>query len=89
MQVPFTWRPTGWFMVGWSADFAADVAKTNDVPPDHIVERVTKQVLTTLWDDLELWRRQVDIETPAFAQQDARPYGALRHWAEQFDEVAA
>ena len=21
MKVPFTWRPTGWFMVGWSADF--------------------------------------------------------------------
>jgi 3-ketosteroid 9alpha-monooxygenase subunit A len=20
MKVPFTWRPTGWFMVGWSAD---------------------------------------------------------------------
>src|SRR5215207_11335410 len=21
MQVPFTWKPTGWFMVGWSAEF--------------------------------------------------------------------
>ena len=20
MQVPFTWRPTGWFMIGWSAE---------------------------------------------------------------------
>ena len=23
MRVPFTWKPTGWFMVGWSADFTA------------------------------------------------------------------
>ncbi len=21
MKVPFTWKPTGWFMVGWSAEF--------------------------------------------------------------------
>jgi len=21
MEVPFTWRPTGWFQIGWSADF--------------------------------------------------------------------
>ena len=23
MQVPFTWRPTGWFQIGWSPDFPA------------------------------------------------------------------
>ena len=23
MKVPFTWKVTGWFMVGWSAEFAA------------------------------------------------------------------
>ena len=23
MKVPFTWKPTGWFMIGWSADFPA------------------------------------------------------------------
>ena len=21
MEVPFTWRPTGWFQIGWSAEF--------------------------------------------------------------------
>ena len=26
MKVPFTWKVTGWFMIGWSAEFpAADV----------------------------------------------------------------
>jgi len=62
---------------------------SGDVPPAHIVERVKQQFLTTLWDDLEIWRYQVYIETPAFAQQDARPYGALRKWAKQFYEVPA
>ena len=51
-------------------------------PPDHYIERAKKQFLTTLWDDLEIWRYQVYVETPAFAKQDARPYGALRKWAE-------
>ncbi|MEZ5167347.1 MAG: Rieske 2Fe-2S domain-containing protein [Acidimicrobiales bacterium] len=23
MKVPFTWRPTGWYQIGWSADFPA------------------------------------------------------------------
>ena len=21
MEVPYTWRPTGWYQIGWSADF--------------------------------------------------------------------
>jgi 3-ketosteroid 9alpha-monooxygenase subunit A len=62
---------------------------TSDVPPEHIVEHATKQFLATLWDDLEIWRYQVYVETPAFAQQDARPYGALRKWAKQFYEIPA
>lgn len=60
---------------------------TGDVPPDHVVERVKRQFLTTLWDDLEIWRYQIYVETPAFAQQDARPYGALRKWAKQFYQL--
>ncbi|MDF2585602.1 MAG: Rieske (2Fe-2S) domain protein, partial [Mycobacterium sp.] len=23
MEVPFTWKVTGWFMIGWSAEFVA------------------------------------------------------------------
>ena len=58
-----------------------------DVPPAHIVERAKKEFLSTLWDDLEIWRYQVYVETPAFAKQDAKPYGALRKWARQFYEL--
>ena len=55
--------------------------------PQHIIEKATKEFLSTLWDDLEIWRYQVYVETPAFAKQDAKPYGALRKWARQFYEV--
>ncbi len=24
MEVPYTWRPTGWFQIGWSGDFPTD-----------------------------------------------------------------
>lgn len=55
--------------------------------PDHYLERAKKQFLTTLWDDLEIWRYQKYIEHPALAKQDAKPYGALRKWAKQFYEI--
>jgi 3-ketosteroid 9alpha-monooxygenase subunit A len=55
--------------------------------PDDIRERVVKQYIQTLWDDLEIWRHQVYVETPSFAKQDAKPYGALRKWAKQFYEI--
>lgn len=61
----------------------------SDVPPAEVVDRARAQFLTTLHDDLEIWRYQVYVETPAFAQQDARPYGALRKWARQFYELPA
>jgi 3-ketosteroid 9alpha-monooxygenase subunit A len=62
---------------------------TNDAPPLSAIERAKKQFLATLWDDLEIWRYQIYVETPAFAKQDAQPYGALRKWARQFYELPA
>ena len=52
-------------------------------------ERATKDFIITLWDDLEIWRYQVYVENPALAQQDAKPYGALRKWCRQFYEIPA
>lgn len=46
-----------------------------------------EQFLSTLGDDLEIWRHEVYVETPALAKQDAKPYGAVRKWARQFYEV--
>jgi 3-ketosteroid 9alpha-monooxygenase subunit A len=55
--------------------------------PASLRERITKEYLQTLEDDLEIWRYQVYVTTPVLAQQDARPYGALRKWARQFYEL--
>ena len=50
--------------------------------PESLRERVEREFLVTLWDDLEIWRYQKYVEHPALAQQDARPYGSLRKWAQ-------
>ena len=62
---------------------------TAPAPPAATIERVRKLYLQTLSDDLEIWRHQIYVETPAFAKQDAKPYGALRKWARQFYEIPA
>ena len=62
-------------------------ATTDDVPPDVRPRAGREGVPQTLWDDLEIWRYQMYVETPAFAKQDAKPYGALRKWAKQFYEL--
>lgn len=159
MKVPFTWKPTGWFMVGWSAEIPTGTVKplkyfgghpqiTLENAPDTVHfehvhaatvtprllhfevdgpfyksvggfpvptpdggERIAlknhstpcgvggshsvfvgsnhhyRLFLSTLWDDFEIWRYQIYIATPAFAQQDARPYGALRKWTKQFYQL--
>jgi hypothetical protein len=60
---------------------------TSEVISESDGERIRKEHLQTLWDDLEIWRYQVYVENPALAQQDAKPYGALRKWARQFYEL--
>jgi len=47
-------------------------------PPDDQRERIEKEFLSTMEDDLEIWRYQRYVENPALARQDARPYRALR-----------
>jgi 3-Ketosteroid 9alpha-hydroxylase C-terminal domain len=56
-------------------------------PPPDLVERLEKEILSTIWDDLGIWRHQEYIEHPALAKRDARIYGALRKWTRQFYEV--
>jgi len=59
-------------------------------PPPELRGLVEKQFMSTMEDDLEIWRYQKYVEHPALAKQDARPYKALRTWTEQFyDEPAS
>ena len=71
-------------------DLVAEGVPATDrvAPPESLRERVEREFLVTLWDDLEIWRYQKYVEHPALAQQDARPYGSLRKWAKQFYELA-
>ncbi len=62
---------------------------TSDVPPDSVREKVERQFLGTVWDDLNIWRHQEYVEQPALAKVDAKPYMAMRKWATQFYEVPA
>ena len=59
----------------------------SEIPPPDITERIEREFLVTLEDDLEIWRYQDYVEHPALARQDARPFGALRRWARQFYEI--
>jgi phenylpropionate dioxygenase-like ring-hydroxylating dioxygenase large terminal subunit len=56
-------------------------------PPPELRERIEKEFIVTLWDDLEIWRYQKYVEHPALAKRDARPYGSLRKWAKQFYDI--
>jgi 3-ketosteroid 9alpha-monooxygenase subunit A len=56
-------------------------------PPSELRERVEKEFIVTLWDDLEIWRYQNYVEHPALAKRDARPYGSVRKWARQFYDI--
>jgi 3-ketosteroid 9alpha-monooxygenase subunit A len=60
---------------------------TNAEPPSEIKAMIDKQFLSTMEDDLEIWRYQRYVEHPALAKQDAKPYKALRKWAQQFYDI--
>jgi 3-ketosteroid 9alpha-monooxygenase subunit A len=59
----------------------------SEVPPADLVERVEKQFLVTVWDDLSIWRYMEFVEKPPLSKADAKPYFALRDWAQQFYDV--
>jgi 3-ketosteroid 9alpha-monooxygenase subunit A len=57
--------------------------------PAEVRERIEKEFLTTMEDDLEIWRYQEYVEKPALAKVDAKYFTALRKWMAQFYEVDA
>jgi 3-ketosteroid 9alpha-monooxygenase subunit A len=61
----------------------------DDAPeaPASLREPVEKEFLTTMGDDLEIWRYQEYVERPAMAKSDAKAFTELRKWAKQFYEV--
>jgi 3-ketosteroid 9alpha-monooxygenase subunit A len=56
-------------------------------PPDELRQQIWTEFMSTMEDDLEIWRYQDYIEHPVMARSDAREYGALRKWARQFYDI--
>ncbi len=48
---------------------------------------VDAQFLTTVDDDLRIWRNQKWVEKPAYSPVDAEGYIAFREWAQRFYDV--
>ncbi len=71
------------YTIWWSRE-PGDV---NGDAPAHVVERVAKEFLTTVEDDLNIWRHQKWIDNPAYSKIDAKGYAALRKWSQQFYDL--
>ena len=61
---------------------------SSDVPNGELRDTIEKHFLSTVFDDLQIWRYQRYVENPALSREDAKGYMALRKWATQFYEGA-
>ena len=52
-----------------------------------VCEPIVKDFLSTLEDDLEIWRYQSYVDRPAMAKTDAKSFTALRKWVKTFYEI--
>jgi len=58
-----------------------------DSPPDAVRRQVERDFLTTVDDDLRIWRHQVWVEKPSYSEIDAQGYVALRNWSQRFYDI--
>jgi 3-ketosteroid 9alpha-monooxygenase subunit A len=88
-RVVFSTTPTGngtsdmFYTIWWPRPPGDDSPQA----PEDVRERVEKEFLSTVEDDLEIWRYQEWIEKPAYSKVDAKGYTALRKWSQQFYDV--
>ena len=57
------------------------------VAPPELRRLVETQFLTSVEDDLLIWRTQKWVESPAYSKVDAKGYTTLRTWSQQFYDV--
>jgi 3-ketosteroid 9alpha-monooxygenase subunit A len=55
--------------------------------PSDLRELVEKEFLSSVEDDLLIWRTQKWVEHPAYSKVDAKGYTTLRTWSQQFYDV--
>jgi 3-ketosteroid 9alpha-monooxygenase subunit A len=71
------------FLAFW---LARDPGDTGDTIPEHRLPQL-EVLKSSLPEDIEIWVNQKYIQRPMYAEQDARPYSALRRWCTRFYEV--
>lgn len=74
------------YTIWWPREPGAD---EGDGVPEELLRRVEREFLTTVDDDLNIWRHQVWIENPAYSKVDAKGYAAFRKWCQRFYDVPA
>lgn len=55
--------------------------------PDDIKQRISDEILTTVDEDLLIWRHQAFVERPLLARQDVKAFMALRKWQKGFYDL--
>jgi 3-ketosteroid 9alpha-monooxygenase subunit A len=58
-------------------------------PSEKLVEKVQREFLTTVDDDLNIWRHQKWIDQPIYSKADAKGYATLRKWSHLFYDIDA
>lgn len=57
--------------------------------PEDIQQRIDKEILTTVDEDLVVWRHQTYVDRPLLAKQDVKAFTALRKWQAGFYNLPA
>jgi 3-Ketosteroid 9alpha-hydroxylase C-terminal domain len=89
-QATVTPRVLDWKIVDQEWQFVAGWPDARSHNPDDLALRFHSHLfglLSTVFDDLEIWRYQKYVENPALSKVDAKGYVALRKWAAQFYDV--
>lgn len=55
--------------------------------PDDLKQRISAEILTTVDEDLLIWRHQAYVERPLLAKQDVEAFKTLRKWQRGFYDL--
>jgi 3-ketosteroid 9alpha-monooxygenase subunit A len=55
--------------------------------PEDLVERISNEILTTVDEDLLIWRHQAYVDRPLLAKQDVKAFTSLRQWQKGFYDL--
>ena len=57
--------------------------------PNDLEKRIADEILTTVDEDLLIWRHQAYVDRPLLAREDVRAFTTLRKWQKGFYDLPA